>query len=333
MNSSSEFPIDAIYTWVNGHDPNWLQKKAHVLKNIQDSEESPDISATSESRFIDNEELKYSLRSLELYAPWIRKIHLVTDRQVPPWINTSRVHIVDHEDIFPNNAALPSFNSHAIELCLHRIQGLSEHFLYFNDDFILGRCIPRHNFFTHSGLPVLWLIKKGHKHRHALLNDDYASMSPHKAGEVRARRLVFERFKRYYPYLVRHYPRPMRRSTFHEIWDQFPDHVERTLAHSFRTTDDIAIHILYPFYALATGQGIPCVINGVRQFIDILAGKPRHIGASLGDDNFQRKMRLITLTKPLTFCLNDCPWASSEDRLRLGAFLQKMFPRKSSFER
>jgi hypothetical protein len=104
------------------------------------------------NRFYDNNELKYSLRSLEKYAPWFRNIYIVTNGQVPDWLNltNSRVKLVKHEEIFPNKSHLPTFNSAAIETHLHRIKGLSKNFVYFNDDLLLTKPIWPDDFYTKS---------------------------------------------------------------------------------------------------------------------------------------------------------------------------------------
>lgn len=96
--------------------------------------------ATAPYRFADHGELRWSLRSLDRYAPWINKVHIVTNGQVPTWLNVNhkRINIVTHQEIFPDTSVLPTYNSHAIELFLHRIPGLAEHFLAMNDDFFLG---------------------------------------------------------------------------------------------------------------------------------------------------------------------------------------------------
>lgn len=87
----------------------------------------------AENRFQDNDELKYSLRSLEKHANWVRNIYLVTNGQVPNWLNVSnpRIRLVTHEDIFPNKTHLPTFSSPAIESHLHRIKGYSLLFVLF----------------------------------------------------------------------------------------------------------------------------------------------------------------------------------------------------------
>ena len=169
-------PIDVVYTWVNGSDPIWLEKKtkwallyaeensrreqkrmnesnAHInnSSNIytptnqtnstnSSSSNSAETADDDNNRYRDSEELRYSLRSLEKYAPWIRHVYIVTDNQIPYWLNMQnpRLTVVSHQDIFPNISHLPVFSSPAIEVHLHRIPGLSRKFIYFNDDVFLG---------------------------------------------------------------------------------------------------------------------------------------------------------------------------------------------------
>lgn len=104
------------------------------------------------SRFADNDELRFSLRSIERYAPWIRHIYILTNGQIPAWLNLNhpKIRVVTHAHIFPNRSHLPTFSSPAIESHLHEIAGLSEHFLYFNDDVLLGKPIYPDDFFTCS---------------------------------------------------------------------------------------------------------------------------------------------------------------------------------------
>ena len=107
---------------------------------------------TAANRFMDNDELLYSLRSIETYAPWFRHVYLVTNGQIPSWLNVShpKIRIVQHEHIFPNLSHLPTFSSPAIESHLHRIKGLSKRFVYFNDDVILGKQVWPEDFYSPS---------------------------------------------------------------------------------------------------------------------------------------------------------------------------------------
>ena len=106
-------------------------------------------------RFRSHDELKYSLRSLERFAPWVRTVHIVTNGQIPPWLRADhpRIHLVTHAEIFENPGFLPTFNSFAIEGNLHRIPGLADHFVYFNDDIFIGAALPLDAYFS-AGQPV-----------------------------------------------------------------------------------------------------------------------------------------------------------------------------------
>lgn len=144
-------PIDVVYTWVNGSDPVFLeslQKRVPIV----------DLSAAA-SRFSDKDELRYSLRSLEMYAPWVRHVYIVTNGQIPSWLDMDnpRMTLVSHEDIFLNKSDLPTFSSPAIESHIHRIPGISDKFLYFNDDVMLGAEIWPEDFITQAGGQKVYL--------------------------------------------------------------------------------------------------------------------------------------------------------------------------------
>lgn len=119
------------------------------LTAISQSKQDEDVSA---SRFEDNEELRYSLRSVERHAPWVRHIFIVTNGQIPSWLNLDnpRVSVVTHQDIFLNHSHLPSFSSPAIETHIHRIPGLSQKFIYLNDDVMFGKDVWPDDFYSHS---------------------------------------------------------------------------------------------------------------------------------------------------------------------------------------
>ena len=104
------------------------------------------------SRFADNQELRYSLRSVEKFAPWVRQIFIVTNGQIPSWLNLDnpRIKIVTHAEIFTNKSHLPTFSSPAIESHLHKIPGLSKKFIYLNDDVMFGEEVWPDDFYTHA---------------------------------------------------------------------------------------------------------------------------------------------------------------------------------------
>uniref|UniRef100_A0A9L0RU53 N-acetylglucosamine-1-phosphate transferase subunits alpha and beta n=1 Tax=Equus caballus TaxID=9796 RepID=A0A9L0RU53_HORSE len=130
------------------------------LSAISQSKQDEDVSA---SRFEDNEELRYSLRSIERHAPWVRNIFIVTNGQIPSWLNLDnpRVTIVTHQDVFRNLSHLPTFSSPAIESHIHRIEGLSQKFIYLNDDVMFGKDVWPDDFYSHSkGCANSWLADK-----------------------------------------------------------------------------------------------------------------------------------------------------------------------------
>lgn len=161
-------PIDVVYTWVNGTDPRWKAEKEYWHKHWiasltgqplpQKPEDTKHVkgsdTANADNRFRDNEELRYSLRSLEKYAPWIRHIYVVTDGQIPSWLNieSPKINIVKHSEIFANKSHLPVFSSPAIEWSLDNIPGLSDSFLYFNDDVFLGSHVHPEDFVSQTGV-------------------------------------------------------------------------------------------------------------------------------------------------------------------------------------
>lgn len=134
-------------------------KAAHLILRLTEV----DKSAVDASRFEDSQELRYSLRSLERYAPWVRHVYLVTNGQIPDWLSldAGKLTIVTHEEIFPDPSDLPTFSSPAIECHLHRIPGLSKRFLYFNDDVLLDSPVWPDDFYTQSrgyNVYLAWLL-------------------------------------------------------------------------------------------------------------------------------------------------------------------------------
>ena len=119
-----------------------------VLKIVNDYPYCSKSEDTSKSRFQDFNQLLFSLRSLETYAPWIRNVFIVTNGQKPDWLNLTTATVISHDQIFEKKEDLPTFNSRAIESHLHQIPGLSENFLYFNDDWAFTNHICPSDFWT-----------------------------------------------------------------------------------------------------------------------------------------------------------------------------------------
>jgi len=151
---------DVVITWVDGRERKHRAKRNRYLADPGgDAEPEPD--AQSGRRFSDNDEIRFCLRSIRNYAPWVRTIWLVTDNQIPAAIDRRRaerddIRIVDHREIFRGyEQLLPTFNSLAIESLLWRIEGLADRFLYFNDDMMFVGPVEPTDFFSHEGTVYL----------------------------------------------------------------------------------------------------------------------------------------------------------------------------------
>ncbi|MBX4777370.1 capsular biosynthesis protein, partial [Klebsiella sp. CVUAS 10191.3] len=127
--------IDFVVLWVDSDDRRWQNDFLHYKTIYSDTYKL----AITPSRFRDMGLFKYWFRAVENYAPWVRKVHLVTCGQVPTWLDKSyhKINLVPHSDII-DEKYLPTFNSRAIEVNIHKIKDLSEQFVYFNDDMLLN---------------------------------------------------------------------------------------------------------------------------------------------------------------------------------------------------
>ena len=139
--------IDFVITWVDGTDPKWLADKLRTLQAAHFSEAQKIDSSALRFRN-DFDLLKFWFRGVEKFAPWVNRIFFVTYGHLPSWLNLDhpKLKIICHENFIPQQF-LPTFNSHTIENHLHLIPGLSEYFVYFNDDFYLLKATKPTDFF------------------------------------------------------------------------------------------------------------------------------------------------------------------------------------------
>ncbi|HSK96224.1 MAG TPA: stealth conserved region 3 domain-containing protein, partial [Euzebyales bacterium] len=248
------FPVDVVYTWVDGSDPAWLERKNAVLRDLNLAQVHAD--AHDAARYRSRDELKYSLRSIAMFADFVRHVYIVTDDQVPPWLNTdnSRMTVVSHKDLFAGKGRLPTFNSHAIEACLHHIDGLSEQYLYLNDDFLFCRRVRPETFFLSNGLAKFFPST-------ALIALDDARSSGVRSVDVAAknsRALVRRHFDRVVQQKMKHAPYPQRRSVLYEAEETFPEEFERTMSSQVRSPSDLPVASAFShYYGYLTGRAVP----------------------------------------------------------------------------
>ena len=309
-----DFPIDAVYTWVDGADPAWRARRDAALAEAGRLTEW----AAGAARYTSRDELRYSLRSLHACAPWIRHVWIVTDGQCPDWLDTGHpdVTVVDHKEIFSDPSVLPVFNSHAIETQLHHIDGLSEHFLYLNDDFFLGRPLPPSTFFEANGItrffPSAVPVPFGAPE---------TEESPVHAAGMNNRRLLEDLTGRTLTLKMRHAPYALRRSLLAELEERFAEQFAATASHRFRDCTDISVvSSLAHYYGYLTGRAVPGTIG--YTYVDLALHRTR------------RKLRnMLALRQHDTFCLNDTAPTTPEQDALLRSFLEAYYPTPAPWER
>lgn len=307
--------IDLVYLWVNGNDPKWIAKRDACIGEATKSE------VNCKGRYVDNNELMYSLRSVEKYAPWIRKIFIVTDDQVPAWLNTShpKIQIVDHTEIMPKEC-LPCFNSVIIEHHLHRIPGLSEHFLYANDDMFFNKPVKPEDFFAKDGLPIIRMNRRPFRKWVLLYKTKVLGRSMRNYIQTihNAAQLVEKRYGTYYSGKTHHNIDAYLKSGNQHAREAFEKEISVTLTNHVRSSNDIQRNF-YSYVALAEKQGHRRYVTG-------------HTSFRLHIDNRKRYEKFIKYN-PMLFCMNDSQYANDDDRRYAGEFLRKYFPNKSQFEK
>lgn len=312
------FDIDLVYLWVDGSDSIWLNKRNLFLsKKTGLSNE-----ATSKARISDNQELRFSLRSVEQNAPWIRKVFIVTDEQTPSWlnINNPRVKIVDIRKLVPPKS-LPCYNSVVIEYFLYKIPGLSEHFIYANDDMFIHKMVTPDFFFNMStGYPIVRLQRSlSNKHLKKLGRAFNINNSIYRKTIENAAQLILGKYGTYYSSTPHHNIDAYLKSDYKELVENiFQEEIEAVVTNHIRKEDDIQ-RIIFLYYALATNRGYKRYVN-----------RSESTRIRVQNSSF---MKLITKYDPVLFCLNDTHKASEDDRARVKPFLENLFPYQSSFEK
>jgi Stealth protein CR2, conserved region 2/Stealth protein CR3, conserved region 3 len=281
-------PIDAVYTWVDGTWPGYdalLRAHAHDRHDL------------NPNRYRDNLSLlKYSLRSLERYAPWIRRVILVTCRpQRPAWLNPQAVRVVHHDEFLPGEV-LPTFNSFAIVSGLHRIPDLSRRFIYIEDDrLFLAAVRPEHFFAAADGKTAVVLQKW------QTLDPQRASderVSPWNRALARSNGLLDAKYGAKRRRTIGHVPLAVDRELWQAMIDQWREPFSQTLRSRFRATGNVAPEHLYPHYLLEEGRAV--AVGGFAR------GRVAAYHPLNNLPAFQRlNLARIGLQRPVFLCLND----------------------------
>lgn len=327
--------IDFVITWVNSADEEWQ-------KNRKKYRETEGTDAGSQ-RYRDWGLLKYWFRSVERYAPWVRKIHFIVAGELPEWLNTAHpgLHIVRHEDYIPAEY-LPTFNSNVLELYLSRIEDLSEHFVYFNDDMFLLKKTSPETFFQ-KGKPCDMLAFQpvvanpaNPVMSHTLLNNILVlSKYFDKRKEVAAHPgryfhpgypllyFFYNLLELFFPlytglYTV-HNPFPFCKATFEELWEKEEELFLRVSENRYRGENDVTPYLFREWQKLS-GNFIPRNVKKGFRYFDVR-------------DEEKKIIKSIRNRKVQIICINDSCVAEWQSRkVQLQKAFQEILPEACSYE-
>jgi hypothetical protein len=364
QNKNKNDLVDIVILWVDGSDAKWCKKREKYVEDYKQKEigkrHEGSSGAFSEARFYDFGTLKYLLRSIELYAPWVNKVFLITDNQKPEWLNENckRVVLKSHADFFKNTKDLPTFNSNAIQINLHHINELSERFILFDDDFLLVRDLKKEDFFKEnkpikSADPILLksynicslysemqfnnalLMKKSKVGGLGLSVKRFfrvISFSYLRSWVMVILRYVKSILRKKYRYVVfykgaEHGATGFLKSVNKKAIEDFSDEANVTSRNKFRGANDLSTIFLDQYY-IATDNFSP--------------GKARSFYCSIKDkmssDGFEKIQEVFEQMRYNTICVQDNVESVSYKerealRAKLTVVLDKVFPQKSQFEK
>ena len=331
--------IDFVVLWVDGSDRAWQAEKAKYEGKTLDE-------SNTANRYRDWGLMPYWFRAVEKFAPWVRTVHFVTCGHVPAFLNLDapKLHHVRHDEFLPAEC-LPTFSSHAIEMNVHRIPGLAEHFVYLNDDTFLARPMAETAFFQ-DGLPCTYggeypieLVGKIGIWQHAAVNDlgvvnahfdkrtqvaqfgkKYANSAYRWQDNIRTK-AAEKLFPNYFTgFKNLHAPAAFRKQTFEEVWAAEPELLGSTTAHRFRSADDVNQWVCL-WWQVASGAFAPYNTDNVV------------MGAN--DDTIDELCSLIRAQNHDMLCINDPDGEVDVEKLaaRLKEAFEAILPEKSAFEK
>lgn len=338
--SAYDLPIDLVYLYVNSSDEAWIAKRNQYTMDQNNSA----------CRFRDNKELMYSLRSVEKYAPWIRNIYIVSNSSMPDWLNTDhpKLHVVDHEMIMPPDS-LPCFNSYVIESYLYKIPGLSEIFLYGNDDMFFGNHVSP-DFFVKDGKPIVRMLKK-----------EIGPTCNYFRTLLNSKKAFFDHYEKEYTLIPWHNIDVYTKTGMEACAKEFRKEFEACSRNHMRKDNDMERVIFQ--YDLIFKEACLLVTHDqsshVKRLLDygkMLFFPAKYLDGfySITDELFQSPQLKQTFFKgpvcacrdliraplykrlfskhPVCACINDSENTTEEDIIKYKNYMETLFPEKSSFE-
>jgi hypothetical protein len=253
------------------NDPKWQNKFSQYSSNKNNSK-----NGVSKARFRDNGFLKYWFRGIDKFAPWVRKIHFVTDGQKPEWLdaNNPKINLVNHADFIPGQF-LPTYNSVVIERYMYRIPGLAEHFVYFNDDFYIINHVAQERFFR-NGLPCdiavfdynpswsQWYVRiknniriiNRHFDKKEVMARDHDKWFDKSYGSKLRWNYLLKFYNKFITIRTPHNAQPYLKSTFEEVWAAEAEELTKTSANRFRALTDYTPE-LFRLWQICKGNFVP----------------------------------------------------------------------------
>ena len=323
-------PLDVVFTWCDDSDPVFQSDIRRYRKASQS------VDAAGSARFRTYDELRYSLRALDMHAPWIGNVILVTNGQAPHWLDRGApdIRIVSHRDLFEDHSHLPCFNSLAIEMSLHRIPHLSDWFLYFNDDFFVGNTLSPTDFFSAEGRPLFFV-------------ESYPLPAPRGPLFPRRDEDLMKRCHRYNHRLLRaslpglqdardptHTPQVYERESLRRLARHWTNEIRATQACRFREPHNTKLAVLYPSFAAASATPqARCLQRTLSN------DSSEYLFRTVRDRDggeLTRWLAEIEALRPTFFCVNDAveaPALAERMRHQYGGMLERLFPRPSRWER
>ena len=337
MNAESKKKIDFVITWVDETDPKWRKDfEYYSAMGGRTVDKSP-------ARFRDWGTLRYWFRGVEKFAPWVNKVYFVTYGHLPQWLNTDnpQLVVVKHEDFIPHEY-LPTFNSNVIEFFFHKIEGLSNRFVYFNDDtFLIDKTAPDRFFrkgfpcdigalairrpdrivFSATVLTSIGIINT-HFDKKSVLFKDFNKW--HNLAYIRPsiRNLHYHRLDFFPGFATHHLPQGYIKHIYEDVWNRCEGDLTRTSCNKFRSYSD-ASHWLSRYWQLASGQFTPYNVFKDGHFYRIL------------DEDITEIEESIRFQKWKLLCLNDNSYKMNyeENKRRILEAFDSILPNPCCFEK
>ena len=336
--------IDFVVTWLDSTDTEW-QKEYNKYKGIGTEGDS------SSARFRDWDLFRYWFRAVETYAPWVNKVFLITNGTFPKWINKNhpKLVLVRHSDYIPKEK-LPTFNSCTIELYMNRIEGLSEHFVYFNDDcYLNGPITP--DYYFRKGLPCdsneetffniakynptdrfnifismfvdVSVINRHFDRKKTVAQSKFRWFGPHLrlAGFATSLFFLISGQKRFVGFNKKHVEQPFLKSVWDEAWAAEEEMLTRSCT---RFREDVILNpYFFRYWQFASNRFHPTKLNKTKKF-------------RIGIKQMNLILRELSNKKTKSLCINDNSFVTKEQfkelKKTLRDALEKKFPKKSPFE-